>query len=204
MVIGEWVGEIKTKESIQAILEALEHGINWIDTARTYGFGVSEEAVGKALREWKADDIIVATKCGVLPQEDNKPRRFISSSTIREEVEGSLRRLRRDWIDLYQIHWPDPLENLSESWETLQELRKEGKIRWAGVCNCWKEELELLDPDRAGYFKPTHVQYARTRYRAGGFALVRRKRNRCSCLQSYAFRSAYGKSFTPVAGWIAG
>ena len=95
--------------------------------------------------EWNADEIIVATKCGVLPQEDNKPRRFISSSTIREEVEGSLRRLGRDWIDLYQIHWPDPLENLAESWETLQELRKEGKIRWAGVCNCWKEELELLD-----------------------------------------------------------
>ena len=106
---------------------------------------MSEEAVGKALREWNADEIIVATKCGVLPQEDNKPRRFISSSTIRQEVEGSLRRLGRDWIDLYQIHWPDPLENLAESWETLQELRKEGKIRWAGVCNCWKEELELLD-----------------------------------------------------------
>jgi len=106
---------------------------------------VSEEAVGKAVREWKADEIIVATKCGVLPQEDRKPKRFISSSTIREEVEGSLRRLGRDWIDLYQIHWPEPLENLAESWGTLQELRKEGKIRWAGVCNCWKEELELLD-----------------------------------------------------------
>ena len=111
---GDWGmgwGDQDERESIQAILEALEHGINWIDTAHAYGFGVSEEAVGKALREWNADDIIVATKCGVLPQEDNKPRRFISSSTIREEVEGSLRRLRRDWIDLYQIHWPDPLEN---------------------------------------------------------------------------------------------
>ncbi len=145
---GDWGmgwGDQDERESIQAIIEALEQGINWIDTAHAYGFGVSEEAVGKALREWNADEIIVATKCGVLPQEDNKPRRFISSSTIREEVEGSLRRLGRDWIDLYQIHWPDPLENLAESWETLQELRKEGKIRWAGVCNCWKEELELLD-----------------------------------------------------------
>ena len=133
------------KDSIGSILEGLEAGINWIDTAHAYGFGLSEVVVGKALREWKADEIIVATKCGVLPQEDGKPKRFISSSTIREEVEGSLRRLGRDWIDLYQIHWPDPLENLAESWETLQELRKEGKIRWAGVCNCWKEELELLD-----------------------------------------------------------
>ncbi|HAW97595.1 MAG TPA: aldo/keto reductase [Opitutae bacterium] len=146
---GDWGmgwGDQDEKESVLAIIEALEQGINWIDTAHAYGFGVSEEAVSKALREWKADEIIVATKCGVLPQEDGKPRRFISSVTIREEVEGSLRRLGRDWIDLYQIHWPEPAENLAESWETLQELRREGKIRWAGVCNCWKEELDQLDP----------------------------------------------------------
>ena len=146
---GDWGmgwGDQDEKESVLAIIEALEQGINWIDTAHAYGFGVSEEAVSKALREWKADEIIVATKCGVLPREDGKPRRFISSATIREEVEGSLRRLGRDWIDLYQIHWPEPAENLAESWETLQELRREGKIRWAGVCNCWKEELDQLDP----------------------------------------------------------
>ena len=146
---GDWGmgwGDQDEKESVLAIIEALEQGINWIDTAHAYGFGVSEEAVSKALREWKADEVIVATKCGVLPQEDGKPRRFISSVTIREEVEGSLRRLGRDWIDLYQIHWPEPAENLAESWETLQELRREGKIRWAGVCNCWKEELDQLDP----------------------------------------------------------
>lgn len=146
---GDWGmgwGDQDEKDSIRTILEALEHGINWIDTAHAYGFGVAEEAVGKALREWKSDDVIVATKCGVLPQEDGKPRRFISPSTIREEVDGSLRRLGRDWIDLYQIHWPEPLENLAESWETLRDLRKEGKIRWSGVCNCWKPELELLDP----------------------------------------------------------
>ena len=67
--------------------------------------------VGKALKEYKDDEIIVATKCGVLPEEDNKPRRFISRETILEEVEGSLKRLKRDHIDLYQIHWPNLLEN---------------------------------------------------------------------------------------------
>ena len=85
---GDWGmgwGDQDEKESVLAIIEALEQGINWIDTAHAYGFGVSEEAVSKALREWKADEIIVATKCGVLPQEDGKPRRFISSVTIREE-----------------------------------------------------------------------------------------------------------------------
>ena len=80
----------------------------------------------------------------MLPEEDNKPKRFISRETILEEVDGSLKRLGRDWIDLYQIHWPVPSENLIEAWETLQDLKKAGKIRWAGVCNCWQPELEAL------------------------------------------------------------
>ena len=105
---------------------------------------VAEVAVGKALKEYKDDGVMVATKCGVLPEEENKPKRFISRDTILEEVDGSLRRLNRDWIDLYQIHWPEPIENLEEAWETLQDLKKAGKIRWAGVCNCWEPELEKL------------------------------------------------------------
>ena len=144
---GDWGmgwGEQEEQDSISCILEALEQGINWIDTAHAYGFGVAEEAVGKALREFNDDNIIVATKCGVLPEEDNKPKRFISRETILEEVDGSLKRLGRDWIDLYQIHWPVPSENLIEAWETLQDLKKAGKIRWAGVCNCWQPELEAL------------------------------------------------------------
>ncbi|MDG0965407.1 MAG: aldo/keto reductase [Opitutales bacterium] len=144
---GDWGmgwGEQDEQDSISCILEALEQGINWIDTAHAYGFGVAEEAVGKALREFNDDNIIVATKCGVLPEEDNKPKRFISRETILEEVDGSLKRLGRDWIDLYQIHWPVPSENLIEAWETLQDLKKAGKIRWAGVCNCWQPELEIL------------------------------------------------------------
>ena len=144
---GDWGmgwGEQNEQDSIASILEALDSGINWIDTAHAYGFGVAEMAVGKALKEFKDDQVIVATKCGVLPEDDNKPRRFISRKTILEEVDGSLVRLGRDWIDLYQIHWPVPAENLSEAWETLQELKKIGKIRWAGVCNCWETELDKL------------------------------------------------------------
>ena len=145
---GDWGmgwGDQDEDDSIKSIIEALEVGINWIDTAHAYGFGVAEEMVGKALKEYKDDEIIVATKCGVLPEEDNKPRRFISRETILEEVEGSLKRLKRDHIDLYQIHWPNPPEKLSESWETLQDLKKAGKVRWAGVCNCWEPELIQLN-----------------------------------------------------------
>jgi aryl-alcohol dehydrogenase-like predicted oxidoreductase len=145
---GEWGmgwGDQTEKDSIASILEALESGINWIDTAHAYGFGVAEVAVGKAIKEFASDDVIIATKCGVLPGINNKPNRFISRETIIEEVEGSLKRLGRESIDLYQIHWPNPPENLIEAWETLQELKSAGKIRWAGVCNCWQGELEKLD-----------------------------------------------------------
>ena len=144
---GDWGmgwGAQDEKDSISCILEGLDQGINWIDTAHAYGFGVAEVAVGKALKEYNDDNIIVATKCGVLPEENNKPKRFISRETILEEVDGSLQRLGRDWIDLYQIHWPTPSENLIEAWETLQDLKKQGKIRYAGVCNCWQPELEAL------------------------------------------------------------
>jgi len=144
---GEWGmgwGAQDEKDSIASILEGLSEGINWIDTAHAYGFGVAETSVGKALKEFKDDNVIVATKCGVLPEEDGKPKRFISRETILEEVDQSLRRLRRDWIDLYQIHWPFPVENLTEAWETLIELKTIGKIRWAGVCNCWETELDEL------------------------------------------------------------
>jgi aryl-alcohol dehydrogenase-like predicted oxidoreductase len=144
---GEWGmgwGAQDEKDSIASILEGLSEGINWIDTAHAYGFGVAETSVGKALKEFKDDNVIVATKCGVLPEEDGKPKRFISRKTILEEVDQSLRRLGRDWIDLYQIHWPFPVENLTEAWETLIELKTIGKIRWAGVCNCWETELDEL------------------------------------------------------------
>ena len=145
---GDWSmgwGDQDERDSIATIHEALECGINWIDTAHAYGFGVSEISVGKAVKEWNGGEVILATKCGVLPGEGNKPRRFISRETIREEVEGSLKRLQVEHIDLYQLHWPEPVENLEEAWQTLLELKTEGKIRWAGVCNCWETELKTIE-----------------------------------------------------------
>ena len=140
---GEWGmgwGPQKEKDSIESILEGLEAGINWIDTAHAYGFGLSEEVVGKAVKEW-GQPAIIATKCGVLPDENNFPRRYASRETIIEEVEGSLRRLQVDTIDLYQLHWPEPDENVEEAWQTLLDLKQQGKIRWPGVSNYSTDQL---------------------------------------------------------------
>lgn len=143
---GDWGmgwGNQSENDSKAAIIEALEEGVNWIDTAHAYGFGIAEEVIGKVLSDWKGA-VIIATKCGVLPKAGNVPERFISPATIREEVEGSLKRLRVDAIDLYQIHWPTPLENLHESWQALIELKEEGKVITIGVCNCYLDELDAL------------------------------------------------------------
>ena len=141
---GEWGmgwGHQAEKDSIESILEGLEAGINWIDTAHAYGFGVSEEMVGKAVKEW-GQDVIIATKCGVLPDENNFPKRYTSRKTIIEEVEGSLRRLQVEAIDLYQVHWPEPDDNIEEAWQTLLDLKTQGKIRWGGVSNYSVSQLE--------------------------------------------------------------
>ena len=134
-------GPQEEKDSIAAMLEGLELGLNWIDTAAAYGFGASEEAVGKALRLW-GRPVIIATKCGILREPGNRINRFISKKTILQEVEGSLRRLKVDCIDLYQLHWPSPDENIEESFETLLRLKEEQKIRFAGVSNFSVPQLE--------------------------------------------------------------
>lgn len=134
---GDWLmgwGPQEEKDSIESILEGLDAGINWIDTAHAYGFGLSEEVVGKALKEW-GKKVIVATKCGVLPDKNGLPYRFASRDTVTKEVEGSLKRLHVDVIDLYQHHWPEPDENIEEVWQTLLDLKDQGKIRWPGVSN---------------------------------------------------------------------
>ncbi|MBA7503845.1 Aldo-keto reductase YhdN [subsurface metagenome] len=133
------------RESISAIHRALDLGINWIDTAAIYGLGHSEEIVGKAIRGLR-DKPIIATKCGRLG--DRKGNLFgrLKKESIRSEVEASLKRLKIEVIDLYQIHWPEPDEDIEEAWTTLGDLIKEGKIRYAGVSNFNIKQLKRVQP----------------------------------------------------------
>lgn len=120
--------------SIAAIHAALGAGINWIDTAAVYGLGHSEEVVAKAL-DGIARRPYVFTKCERNWTDEGKIFSSLKRETIRKECENSLRRLRVDVIDLYQIHWPEPDEDIEEGWETLVRLKEEGKVRWIGVSN---------------------------------------------------------------------
>jgi aryl-alcohol dehydrogenase-like predicted oxidoreductase len=121
-------------ESIAAIHAALDAGLNWIDTAAVYGLGHSEEVVARAL-EGRSQRPYIFTKCERAWDENRQIRGVLKRDSIRRELEGSLRRLRVEVIDLYQIHWPDPDPDIEEGWSTLAELKREGKVRWIGVSN---------------------------------------------------------------------
>jgi len=122
------------RDSIAAIREALDAGINWIDTAAVYGLGHSEEVVARAL-EGVRDRPYVFTKCSMVWDERRQIGHSLKAGSIRRECEASLRRLRMDAIDLYQIHWPDPDEDIEEGWATMAKLKEEGKVRNIGVSN---------------------------------------------------------------------
>jgi aryl-alcohol dehydrogenase-like predicted oxidoreductase len=130
-------------EAVAAILTALDLGINWIDTAPAYGLGHSEELVGQALRQTKRKPFI-ATKCGILWNERKEKVVHLKRDSIRRECEASLRRLGVERIDLYQMHWPDPPQDIEEAWEEMALLAAEGKVRYVGVCNFNVEQLERV------------------------------------------------------------
>jgi aryl-alcohol dehydrogenase-like predicted oxidoreductase len=129
-----WGGTSDLDESIRTIRSAVERGITLIDTAPAYGFGRSEEIVGMALSGGLREGAVIATKVG-LEWREGKVWRNSSAARIRLEVEQSLRRLHTDRIDLYQVHWPDPLVPIEETAEALAGLLNEGKIRAIGVSN---------------------------------------------------------------------
>ena len=134
---GPWEygwGPVDDTESIKAIHRAIDLGINWVDTAAVYGLGHSEEVVAKALKG-KRKEIFLATKCGMIWDANGHVTIHASASSIRKEIEASLKRLITDYIDLYQIHWPDPETPVEESWGELVRLKEEGKVRYIGVCN---------------------------------------------------------------------
>ena len=133
------------RESISTIRHALEKKINWIDTAPVYGLGHSEEVVGQAIKGLR-DKLIIATKCGLVWDKDGNISHHLKKESIRSEIEASLGRLEIDVIDLYQIHWPDPDEEIEEAWSTIADLIKEGKVRYAGVSNFSAEQLKRVQP----------------------------------------------------------
>src|SRR4029077_1819361 len=141
--IGGWMwGGTDEAESVATIRAALDHGVNLIDTAPVYGFGRSEEIVGKAIAEdHLRSRVVIATKAG-LQWEGGKVTRNAGRARILQELEDSLRRLRTEYIDMYQVHWPDPLVAVEETAEAMEKLYREGKIRAIGVSNFSVGQME--------------------------------------------------------------
>ena len=145
---GEWAygwGPQDDAESIGAIRRALDLGINWLDTAPAYGLGHSEEVVGRAIAG-RRDEVIIATKCSLVWDENRKVGGRLKAESVRREAEASLRRLNVEVIDLYQIHWPNPDEDIEEGWGVIADLIKEGKVRYGGVSNFSVAQLRRVQP----------------------------------------------------------
>ncbi len=141
---GSWTfgwGAQDDSESIAAIHRALELGINWIDTAAVYGLGHSEEVVAKAVAG-RRHEVIIATKCSQVWDDRGRVSTVLLRDSVRKEAEASLRRLKTDVIDLYQIHWPDDDKHVEEGWGEIGRLIEEGKVRYGGVSNFTVGHLE--------------------------------------------------------------
>lgn len=148
--LGTWAmgndfwGQVDDNQSVRAIQEALDSGINLIDTAPAYGAGHAEEVVGEAIKG-RRDEVVIATKVGIIRTEDDFVRN-LKPESMRQEIEDSLRRLQVDVIDLYQIHWPDPNTPLEHSMAELTKMKQDGKIRHIGVSNF---QVDLLQKAQA-------------------------------------------------------
>ena len=131
------------QKSLESIKSSFDQGINFFDTAPVYGFGHSEKLIGKALKSVR-DKVILATKCGLRWDKESlgSLRKDASRKSILEEIDQSLKRLGTDWIDLYQVHWPDVETSQQETMETLLEIQEQGKIRFIGVSNYSAEQIK--------------------------------------------------------------
>jgi aryl-alcohol dehydrogenase-like predicted oxidoreductase len=146
---GDW-GSFEVREAQVAIRHALELGITFFDTAQAYGFGKSESVLGQALQpelRSRRDKIVIATKGG-LRMEGNKLLRDASATSLRRGVEESLRHLGVDYIDLYQVHWPDPRTPFKETANALEQLVQAGKIRCVGVSNFDVPQMQEFEKTR--------------------------------------------------------
>ncbi|NIP43633.1 MAG: aldo/keto reductase [candidate division Zixibacteria bacterium] len=143
--IGGWMwGGTDEKKSIDTIISALERGINLIDTAPAYGFGKSEEIVGKAMAQYRQRErIVLSTKAG-LEWKGDEVFRNASKERLLKEIDDSLKRLKTDYIDVYHVHWPDPVVPIEETAETMYKILEAGKIKAIGVSNYSIEEMETF------------------------------------------------------------
>ncbi len=141
-----WGGKLNEETAIETVFAALKRGVTLIDTAPVYGLGTVEEVVGKAMALWGTrDDVFVATKCGLEWNRSGHVVRNCTKDRIHKEVDESLKRLRTDYIDLYQVHWPDPRVPFEETAEALNDIHQSGKVRSIGVCNFNVEQLERAE-----------------------------------------------------------
>lgn len=143
---GNWKfawGPQDDDQSVAAIYAALDAGVNWIDTAAVYGLGHAEQVVGRAVKDLSAKPLIF-TKCARVWNEQREIGKVLKRDSVIRECEDSLRRLQVEVIDLYQIHWPEPDEDIEEGWEACARLKQQGKVRWIGVSNFSVAQLERI------------------------------------------------------------
>lgn len=130
---GDWNNTID-QASIEAVQQAVDLGINFFDVAPVYGFGHAEEVLGKALKG-RRNKVLIASKCGLVWDQHRNIRNDLTTQNVHREIDDSLRRLQTDYIDLYQLHWPDPQTPIAETMQTLNAIKEAGKIRYIGVSN---------------------------------------------------------------------
>ncbi len=141
---GDWDSS-EEKKSIRIIHEAIDMGINLFDVAPVYGWGVSETILGKALKEGgRRDKVLIASKGGLLWNEKHETENNLSKDSLLREIDDSLRRLQTDYIDIYQLHWPDPKTPLEETAEALSLMKAAGKIRYIGLSNFSQNDVEKM------------------------------------------------------------
>lgn len=145
---GDWKfgwGDQDEQEAVDTIVRAVELGVNWIDTAAIYGEGRSEVLVAKAMQQIPAADRpLIATKCGRVALGNGEIGKSLRRDSVIAECEASLKRLQTECIDLYQLHWPEPDEEVEEGWQTLLDLKAQGKVRQIGVSNFSVNQLQRV------------------------------------------------------------
>lgn len=158
---GQLWGPADDAASVAAIARALDRGINLIDTAPVYGFGHSEEVVGQGIRG-RRDQVYISTKCGLKWDDQGNVTYDASRPRILQEIDDSLRRLQVDYIDLYQIHWPDPAPPIEEYATIMAELQQQGKIKAIGVSNFTVEQMaEMMKYCRIDSLQPPYNMFLR-------------------------------------------